>query len=84
MSETSTITVRPATREDAGAIARIYNDGIRGRGATFETRERTEEDIARWFDDPRFPVLVAVTELTQHVEFCLDSALVPFSAKAPA
>jgi L-amino acid N-acyltransferase YncA len=57
----ATIAVRPATRDDAGAIARIYNDGIRGRGATFETRERTEEDIARWFDDSRFPVLVAVT-----------------------
>ena len=59
MSEPSTITVRAATRGDADAIARIYNDGIRGRGATFETRERTRDDILRWFDDPRFPILVA-------------------------
>ena len=59
MSEPSTITVRAATRDDADAIARIYNDGIRGRGATFETRERTRDDILRWFDDPRFPILVA-------------------------
>lgn len=59
MSGTSTITVRPATRDDADVIAHIYNEGIRGRGATFETRERTPDDIARWFDDSRFPILVA-------------------------
>lgn len=51
--------IRPATVADAGAIARIYNEGIRGRGATFETRERSADDIRPWFDDPRFPVLVA-------------------------
>jgi phosphinothricin acetyltransferase len=51
--------VRPATRDDADAIAAIYNEGIRGRGATFETRERTAADVARWFEDPRYPVLVA-------------------------
>ena len=59
MSDTSTIVIRDATRADAEAIARIYNDGIRGRGATFETRERTAGDILRWFDDSRFPILVA-------------------------
>ncbi|MEP7115976.1 MAG: arsinothricin resistance N-acetyltransferase ArsN1 family A [Acidobacteriota bacterium] len=59
MSDTSPITVRPATRDDAADIARIYNQGIRGRGATFETRERGPEDIAAWFDQPRFPILVA-------------------------
>lgn len=51
--------IRPATRVDAGAIAAIYNEGIRGRGATFETRERTSDDIRGWLDDPRYPVLVA-------------------------
>lgn len=59
MHETSTVTVRRATPADADAIAGIYNDGIRGRGATFETRERTRDDILRWFVDPRFPILVA-------------------------
>jgi phosphinothricin acetyltransferase len=59
MSETSPITIRDATPADAEAIARIYNDGIRGRGATFETRERSATEILRWFDDPRFPILVA-------------------------
>ena len=59
MHETSTVTVRRATPTDADAIARIYNDGIRGRGATFETRERTRDDILNWFVDSRFPILVA-------------------------
>ncbi len=59
MHETSTVTVRRATPADADAIADIYNDGIRGRGATFETRERTRDDILAWFADPRFPILVA-------------------------
>ena len=57
-----TITIRPATPDDAGAITGIYNEGIRGRGATFETRERTPDDVRRWFDDARFPILVAVQE----------------------
>ncbi len=59
MTEASGIRVRPATRDDAAAITRIYNEGIRGRGATFETRERAVTDVLPWFDDPRFPILVA-------------------------
>ena len=55
-----TISIRPATPDDAEAITGIYNEGIRGRGATFETRERTPDDVRKWFDDPRFPILVAV------------------------
>jgi hypothetical protein len=31
MTEASGIRVRPATRDDAAAITRIYNEGIRGR-----------------------------------------------------
>jgi L-amino acid N-acyltransferase YncA len=53
------LAIRPATTDDAEAIASIYNEGIRGRGATFETRERTAADIAGWFGEPRHPVLVA-------------------------
>ena len=53
------VTVRPARRGDAARIAEIYNQGIRGRGATFETRERTDGDILRWFEDPRYPILTA-------------------------
>jgi phosphinothricin acetyltransferase len=57
--DTTTTHVRAARREDAAAIAAIYNEGIAGRMATFETRERTPEDVAAWFDEPRFPRLVA-------------------------
>ena len=57
--ESVAVRVRRAVRDDAVAIARIYNEGIRGRGATFETREREVRDVEAWFDDPRFPILVA-------------------------
>lgn len=40
--------VRPAEARDASAIASIYNDGIRGRGATFETTERSATDVLGW------------------------------------
>jgi phosphinothricin acetyltransferase len=58
--DASSFTTRPAIPDDAAAITSIYNQGIRGRGATFETRERTSADVLEWFDDPRFPILVAV------------------------
>ena len=52
------LNVRPAVPNDLGAIADIYNQGIRGRGATFETKERTLEDVAPWLVRP-YPLLVA-------------------------
>ena len=51
------ITTRKATPTDADAIARIYNEGIEDRIATFETRLRSAEDVARWFDGVH-PVVV--------------------------
>jgi L-amino acid N-acyltransferase YncA len=42
---------RPPRPEDAEAIARIYNQGIAGRLATFETRERTAADVQAWLDE---------------------------------
>jgi len=59
MADLLSVRVRPAMTDDAGAITRIYNEGIRGRGATFETRERTVDEVQVWFDDGRFPILVA-------------------------
>ena len=41
---------RAATPDDAEAIARIYNEGIQDRVATFETRARSAEDVRAWFD----------------------------------
>jgi L-amino acid N-acyltransferase YncA len=51
--------IRPARLDDSSTIAAIYNQGIRGRQSTFETRERTAQDIEGWFSDARFPLLVA-------------------------
>ena len=48
---------RPATPHDAAAIARIYNEGIADRVGTFETRERTIDDVCQWFDG-RHPIVV--------------------------
>jgi L-amino acid N-acyltransferase YncA len=56
-----TPTIRPAAPADAPAIVAIYNEGIRGRGATFETTERTADDVLTWFDAASaHPFLVAV------------------------
>jgi len=49
---------RRAMLNDASAIARIYNQGIEDREATFETRPRSDEDIAKWFDGVH-PAIVA-------------------------
>jgi L-amino acid N-acyltransferase YncA len=49
---------RSARREDAAEIARIYNEGIEDRVATFETDLRGEKDVLRWFDDERTMVVV--------------------------
>ena len=44
---------------DAAAVAAIYNEGIRGRNATFRTEEQTAADVAPWVEQAdRYPVLV--------------------------
>jgi phosphinothricin acetyltransferase len=51
--------IRFALPSDAPAIAAIYNQGIAGRGATFETTPRTTADVEGWFQHAdRFPTLV--------------------------
>lgn len=52
---------RLATPHDAAAIARIYNEGIADRVGTFETRERTVDDVRQWFDG-RHPIVVVEDE----------------------
>jgi phosphinothricin acetyltransferase len=51
---------RPANAADADAIARIYNEGIADRIATFETEPRTTDDIARGLRErgERWPTVV--------------------------
>jgi len=51
------VNARAATAADAAAIARIYNEGIDDRVATFETRRRSPDDVVQWFDG-RHPVVV--------------------------
>jgi len=55
------VEIREAAREDAAAIAQIYNQGIADRAATLETEPRTPDERARWLESraPRHPVLVA-------------------------
>jgi phosphinothricin acetyltransferase len=43
--------------EDAPDLARIYNQGIEDRVATFETRPRSAEEVSAWFDGTH-PVVV--------------------------
>jgi phosphinothricin acetyltransferase len=54
------VTTRPARSVDLAPMADIYNEGIREGIATFETRERTAEDLRPWLDDAAHPVLVAL------------------------
>jgi phosphinothricin acetyltransferase len=58
----ASIRIRAAEPRDAPAVAAIYNEGIRGRGATFETTERSADDVHRWLEPGggvRRPLLVA-------------------------
>jgi phosphinothricin acetyltransferase len=51
--------IRLATLSDAPAIAAIYNQGIAGRAATFETTPRSTADVEGWFQNAdRYPTLV--------------------------
>jgi L-amino acid N-acyltransferase YncA len=52
--------VRLATRSDASSIARIYNEGIEERIATFETEPRTAAQIEAQLADKgeRYPTVV--------------------------
>ena len=64
-------TIRPATRADAAGIARIYNQGIEDRIATFETEPKTEPDVLTWFER-RHPIVV-VEDSEQIVAFAATS-----------
>ena len=54
------IEVREARESDAADIARIWNEGIEDRVATFETEPRTPERIASWMRAKagRYPTVV--------------------------
>src|SRR5438552_6205135 len=52
---------RLAHLSDAPTIARIYNEGIEDRIATFETAPRSAEQITTWFDGTH-PIVVVETD----------------------
>lgn len=63
---------RPARLDDAPTIAAIYNAGIAGRTATFETRPRTVDDVVAWFERPH--PMVVVDD---------DGSVIAFAAASP-
>jgi len=67
--------VRAATLGDTDAIARIYNEGIEDRIATFETKRRTAEDVRSWLGG-RHPVVV-VEDTARVVAFASTSSYRP-------
>src|SRR5437016_13601619 len=67
--------IRSATPADSAAIAAVYNHGIEDRVATFETRLRTAEDVAAWFDGIH-PIVVA-EEDGQVIAFAATSSYRP-------
>ncbi len=55
----SGLEIRLAGPADASVVWRIYNQGIEDQLATFRTRLCPLEEVQGWFEDPRFPVLLA-------------------------
>lgn len=66
---------RSATPEDAAVIARIYNEGIEDRVATFETQPRSAGDIRKWFTG-RHPIVVVEAD-GQIIAFAATSSYRP-------
>jgi L-amino acid N-acyltransferase YncA len=66
---------RAARPDDAEAVARVYNEGIEERIATFETRPRASREILGWFDDGH-PIVV-VEEGGVVISFANASAYSP-------
>ena len=58
-SADSLVRVRRARAEDAGDIARIHNQGIEERSATFETEPRSLQQVAARIGHSGQPVMVA-------------------------
>ena len=50
--------LREATAADVAALTAIYNEGIAGREATFETSPRAPADVAAWLQEA-LPFVVA-------------------------
>lgn len=69
------MTTRRAVPGDAPSMARIYNEGIEDRVATFETRLRSADDVRQWFDGVH-PIVV-VEDKGEVVAFAATSQYRP-------
>jgi L-amino acid N-acyltransferase YncA len=67
---------RDAAVADASAIARIYNEGIDDRVATFETRHRVPGDVVEWLDG-HHPVVVVEDDDGELIAFAATSTYRP-------
>lgn len=76
MNRRMSFRARAATPDDAEAIARIYNEGIRDRVGTFETRERSVDDVRGWFEG-RHPIVVVEAATGEIVAFASTTAYRP-------
>jgi phosphinothricin acetyltransferase len=74
------VNTRPATREDAAAIARVYNEGIEDRIGTFETEPRSVDDVLGWFE-AGYPLVVGENEAGEVVAW---ASAPPYRAHRPA
>jgi phosphinothricin acetyltransferase len=71
-----TMRARPAAAADADAIAAIYNEGIADGVATFETRQRTADDVQQWLGG-RFPAVVVENNTGTVIAFAATSEYRP-------
>src|SRR6266540_1852044 len=76
LGEVEVMRARAALPEDAAAMARIFNEGIEDRTATFETRLRSAADIAGWFDG-RHPMVIVQEESGEPLAFAATSTYRP-------
>jgi L-amino acid N-acyltransferase YncA len=70
------VKTRDAAIADASTIARIYNEGIDDRVATFETRHRAAGDVVQWLDG-RHPVVVVEDDGGEVIAFAATSTYRP-------
>ena len=77
---TGPLNIRPARVEDAKEIARIYNQGVQDRAATFENSYVTPEERYLWIVSrpDQYPVLVAEVKHTMMGW----ASLTPYSPRA--
>jgi L-amino acid N-acyltransferase YncA len=77
---TEPIRIRPARPDDAKEIARIYNQGVQDRAATFENAYATPEERYLWVVSrpDEYPVLIAEVKHTMMGW----ASLTPYSPRA--